>query len=574
MTARKKTSQTTGKPKSPRKEAGGPAKKAERKPPRSGARRPTKVDPHFARALENIKHFGDTDVFPFPPETRIFADLPDEALGLLKAIHRDFTGMLLQMPPTHDRTLAAVGYTGFRAATQLDPIWNAYLLGLVLSIGSDIEGARLSKDKEAVYSYRFNPDSKEPGLFDPDTGWAAFRARAAQLASQHSFALSTDISDFYPRVYHHRLENALKRCTKQKPVVTRIMTLLKNISGGVSYGLPVGGPAARLLSELVLDSVDRLLMAKGIPFCRFVDDYRIFAGSREEAYARLVFLSEALLSNEGLSLQKTKTRVLTAEEYLATTELLPEPDPEDEHEKETRSFLSLSIHYDPYSETADDDYRELQRELRKFDVPGMLAREVAKPQIHESLTRRLIRTIRYLRPSPRDAAIDTLLENFGVLYPVFPTVSILVRALMTEVSPETRDNVLGAYRQLIHTGSHIVKVPVNLAHAVPILACDRSVEADALLHRVYEETSSIAVRRDVIVAMINRGAAWWISDKLRRYANLTAWERRALIVGSYALEDEGAYWRKSAARDFNALDKIVIRWASRAKEESNGEIAL
>src|SRR5208283_2325363 len=97
--------------------------------------------------------------------------------------------------------------------------------------------------------------------------------------------------------------------------------LLSRFSGGVSYGLPVGGPAARLLSELLLNRTDRLLLANKIIFCRFVDDYRIFADSRASAYRALLLLSQVLLADEGLTLQRNKTRILSSDEYVATNPL-------------------------------------------------------------------------------------------------------------------------------------------------------------------------------------------------------------------------------------------------------------
>ncbi|MBK8286411.1 MAG: RNA-directed DNA polymerase [Ahniella sp.] len=116
-----------------------------------------------------------------------------------------------------------------------------------------------------------------------------------------------DISDFYSRIYHHRVENALKWLNVKPDVVKRIVEVLQVFSGTVSYGLPVGGPASRLLAEISLNSVDKLLRGEGIRFCRFVDDYRIFCDSKEEAYQRLIFLSEKLF-NEGLSLQKDQDK--------------------------------------------------------------------------------------------------------------------------------------------------------------------------------------------------------------------------------------------------------------------------
>jgi len=96
--------------------------------------------------------------------------------------------------------------------------------------------------------------------------------------------------------------------------------VLNLFSGGISYGLPVGGPAARLLSEILLNRVDHLLHAEGLTFCRFADDYRLFTDSREEAYEVLRFLTEKLLQNEGLTLQRAKTQIITSNDYRAGSE--------------------------------------------------------------------------------------------------------------------------------------------------------------------------------------------------------------------------------------------------------------
>lgn len=69
-------------------------------------------------------------------------------------------------------------------------------------------------------------------------------------------------------------------------------------------------------------------MAEGINFIRFVDDYLIFAESRERAHSALIRLNELLLTNEGLSLQKAKTRILTSAEFLATSDFADSPDGE------------------------------------------------------------------------------------------------------------------------------------------------------------------------------------------------------------------------------------------------------
>jgi len=97
----------------------------------------------FQLAIKNIAEFGDTDVFPFPIENRIFEDCADLILTQLEAIHASFDDYFNQHAPVNHSALAPVGYTGFRWATQIDPLWNAYFLALVVKLGPAIEAARL-----------------------------------------------------------------------------------------------------------------------------------------------------------------------------------------------------------------------------------------------------------------------------------------------------------------------------------------------------------------------------------------------------------------------------------------------
>src|ERR1700737_1588181 len=84
----------------------------------------------FERALENIDRHGDTDIFPYPIEKLVFYDKKRETVDLLLDLDRDIVGNLALYPPTNNSALAPVGYSGFRWATQIDPLWNAYFLGL------------------------------------------------------------------------------------------------------------------------------------------------------------------------------------------------------------------------------------------------------------------------------------------------------------------------------------------------------------------------------------------------------------------------------------------------------------
>ncbi|NBK98524.1 MAG: RNA-directed DNA polymerase [Erysipelotrichia bacterium] len=241
----------------------------------------------FELAIDNIIKFGDTDVFPFPIESRIIFDKRSDVLKLLENIHTNFEHYIKYTPPQFENMLAPSGYTGFRWATQIDPIWNAYWLGLVLFLSDKIEDARLATDKDYVFSYRIQSNSLDKTLFDSDYGWHKFHEVSLDLASreEYGFVLICDISNFYQSVYHHRVENALSKLgNPAKEVEKNIMNILQQFSNMKSYGLPIGGQASRILAELVLNRTDRLLHSKQIRFCRFVDDYHIFAKTEEEVY--------------------------------------------------------------------------------------------------------------------------------------------------------------------------------------------------------------------------------------------------------------------------------------------------
>lgn len=513
-------------------------------------------------AVRNVATHGDTDVFPFPLENHWFHDHEQEVLDILLELDKNFDNWTASYPIHYVRNLSAVGYSGFRGATQIDPLWNAYLLALVYEIGQDIESARIPAERNIVFSYRYQPSEERYTLFDSDFGWTAFQRAALTQAAAHEAVLSTDISDFYARVYHHRLENALRQATRNHDAVKRIMTVLSKLApGGVSYGLPVGGHAARLLAELLLNRVDRLLLTQGVRFCRFVDDYYLFANSREEAQSALVFMSEVLLTNEGLTLSRAKTRFMSCGEFQRLSPVAESDVAESQDEAESRRFLRIRLVYDPYSATADNDYEELSEQLSEFDIIGMLARELRKSRVDERLMRQLIKSLRFLPHGVRDAAILSLARNFNVLYPVFPTVVIVLRTLLPEVSPSVKDEVLRQVRELVRTRSYIVEVPANLAFALRLLAQDLSEETTVLLADLYHRPrTDMMLKRDILLAMARRRADYWLSDILKRFEILSPWEKRALIIASYLLGDEGKHWRDRVRPTLSPVDQAFMRW--------------
>ena len=145
---------------------------------------PSKIAPSLKAAIQNIATFGDTDIFPFSFEQHIFHDRPDLLQKALEKLHADFDAELAKNPPDNINTLAPVGYTGFRWATQIDPLWNAYYLALVIEMGPAIEQARIPASEKSVFSYRFiKPDAKGR-IFDENVNWRAFMDTSYAVAEE------------------------------------------------------------------------------------------------------------------------------------------------------------------------------------------------------------------------------------------------------------------------------------------------------------------------------------------------------------------------------------------------------
>lgn len=518
-------------------------------------------------AIKNIANYGDTDIFPFCIDNRIFHDNQEDVFAILEKIDNEFNDYLEKIPLLVSKNISAVGYSGFRWGSQIDPIWNAYLLALVIQIGKDIEHARVGEDY--VFSYRFRPNKETGSLFNKEIGWQEFQKKSVSECANFEYVLRCDISDFYPRIYHHRLENALKSATGNQSAVSRIMKILSIISDGVSYGLPVGGPASRLLSEILMNRMDRLIRLESIKYCRFVDDFIVFSNTKEDAYSSLIKINQLLLKNEGLSLQKSKTRIMSKHEFLSTSEFSEDSQDDPNAHKDENSFRKLKIHFDPYSTTAEADYNELKIELSSFDISGMLARQILKSRIDESFTKRLISAIKHLPEAKRNSSILTVISNLEHLYPIYPSVMILLKDTINDVDEPTQQVIFETLRKSIQENSYLVQIPNNLAYALRVLYRDNSIETEVILVEIYRKTDSIMLKRDIILMMAYRRADHWISDTRKSFPSLNSWEKRSILMSSYTLGDEGKHWRDSIKNKINDYDELLLKWAE--KIQGNGQ---
>lgn len=132
------------------------------------------------------------------------------------------------------------------------------------------------------------------------------------------YTLKTDISMFYPSIYTHAVDwavrgkNAAKRDRFKNCLGSNLDTALRNSRHGQTVGISVGPDTSALISEVVLSRVDERLqdLHPGIAQSafRFVDDMTVYCRTQDQAHEILNDYQRAL-SEYGLTLNAHKVRI-------------------------------------------------------------------------------------------------------------------------------------------------------------------------------------------------------------------------------------------------------------------------
>src|SRR3989442_14699510 len=111
-------------------------------------------------------------------------------------------------------------------------------------------------------------------------------AQAQQyIAEGHRWVVDLDIEKFFDRVNHDKLMAAMARRVTDKRVLRLIGAFLKvgvmenGLVSPAEEGTPQGGPLSPLLSNIVLDELDRELERRNHCFVRYADDCNIYVRS-------------------------------------------------------------------------------------------------------------------------------------------------------------------------------------------------------------------------------------------------------------------------------------------------------
>ena len=164
-------------------------------------------------------------------------------------------------------------------------------------------------------------------LFDPDFSEHSYGFRpgksaqqAVKAARQHvengrRWVVDIDLEKFFDRVNHDILMSLVKRKVKDRQVLKLIDSYLKAgmFEGGVTSprleGTPQGGPLSPLLSNILLDELDKELESRGHTFCRYADDCNIYVATRTSGERVMATVTRYLSERLKLTVNQTKSAV-------------------------------------------------------------------------------------------------------------------------------------------------------------------------------------------------------------------------------------------------------------------------
>jgi len=167
----------------------------------------------------------------------------------------------------------------------------------------------------------------EPMFSENSYGFRPGRDQKQAVSAGHEivklgkeFVVDIDLSKFFDRVSHDRLIARLSRVITDKRILRLIgMTLRSGVmTNGVwsssTEGTVQGSPLSPLLSNFVLDELDKELESRGLEFCRFADDANIFVRSAKAGQRVLSSVSRFIENRLKLKVNWEKSHVRLAKD--------------------------------------------------------------------------------------------------------------------------------------------------------------------------------------------------------------------------------------------------------------------
>ncbi len=158
----------------------------------------------------------------------------------------------------------------------------------------------------SAFSYGFRPNR---------SAHQAINQAQSYICEGYDWVVDIDLSKFFDRVSHDRLMAKLAVHMDDRDVLRLIRRFLQSgtMENGLvkpqTEGVPQGGPLSPVLSNIVLDELDKELEKRGLRYVRYADDCRVFVRSRKAGDRVMVSLTHYIEGKLKLKVNDTKSAV-------------------------------------------------------------------------------------------------------------------------------------------------------------------------------------------------------------------------------------------------------------------------
>ena len=164
-------------------------------------------------------------------------------------------------------------------------------------------------------------------IFDPTFSKSSYGFRRGKSAHQaitqakqyqlegKVWVVDMDLEKFFDEVNHDILMSRVAKKVKDKKV---LLLIRRYLSSGIMFngvtstqgkGTPQGGPLSPLLSNILLDDLDKELERRGHSFCRFADDSNVYVKSKKAGERVLISLTSFVEEKLKLKVNRKKSAV-------------------------------------------------------------------------------------------------------------------------------------------------------------------------------------------------------------------------------------------------------------------------
>jgi RNA-directed DNA polymerase len=163
-----------------------------------------------------------------------------------------------------------------------------------------------NEERFSNFSYGFRPGR--------NAHQAVLQAQS-YLNAGYEYVIELDLEKFFDKVNHDKLMGLLSKQIADKRTLKLIRSYLTSgiMEGGVTSprteGTPQGSPLSPLLSNIVLDELDKELEARGHRYVRYADDCSIYVKSEKSAQRVMETITDYIESKLKLKVNRTKSKV-------------------------------------------------------------------------------------------------------------------------------------------------------------------------------------------------------------------------------------------------------------------------